>query len=542
MRRARILLVAAALTALPGGARAQDTPRVLHPQDAPRLTVRVRQVAGASLYLDVGTAHGLATGDTLGVLADSAGAALGRVVVTASTEGRSVLTFAGEPFAVARGDRLTLLLLRVPASVPAGEPAPPVPAEPPARAAPSEQVAPPPAPATAPRARAHGRVAADLGGLRSVTRVGGADPLDIERTFATPALRVDVTVPGAVGGFTLHTSARVAYRYSSGDVVQPAGSARIYAASLERRFTSAPLRVLLGRFHSPVETYSGYWDGVLLRVGRDALGVGAIVGFEPDQWNEGLSSELPKATVFVDGSARGPGWRWHGDVSAHTVRPADSLVAHTFVGATQRLTAGPLWLSHDVQADRHPDGGSWRVSRLNVRAGLEVATGVELRVGLARREAYLLLRPDDPFAPKRDRLDAGIGVRGGSGYLSADVDVSRDAGGEVTRGASVFAAAYRLPKLERLGLSGSASRWSGDYGTTLSISPGMTLGLSRASLRVGYRYGRTDYLERTLTSHGLDGSLDAPLLGGMRFTARGRLQWGGLLRSQALDLTLYRIF
>jgi hypothetical protein len=534
MRRAWTLLVAAGLTALPGVAWAQD---------APRVTVRVRQVAGASLYLDVGTAHGLATGDTLGVLADSAGSALGRLVVTASTEGRSVLTFAGEPFAVARGDRITLLLLRVPTSVPAGEPAPPVPAEPPARAAPSEQFAPPPAAvATAPRARAHGRVAADLGGVRSVTRVGGADPLDIERTFATPALRVDVTAPAAVGGFTLHTSARVAYRYSSGDAVQPAASTRIYAASLERRFTSVPLRVVLGRFHSPAETYSGYWDGVLLRVGSGAVGLGAIVGFEPDQWNEGLSTELLKATVFVDGSARGAGWRWRGDLSAHTVRPSDSLPAHTFLGVTQRLTAGPLRLSHDVQTDRHPDGGSWHVSRLNARAGLEVATGVEIRVGLARRESYLLRRPDDPFATKRDRLDAGIGVRGGAGYLSADVDVSRDAAGDQTRGASLFASVYRLPGLDRIGLSGSASRWSGDYGTTLSLSPGMTLGLSRASLRVGYRYGHTDYLQRDVTSHGLDGSLDAPLAGGMRLTARGRLQWGGLLRSQALDLTLYRIF
>ena len=163
-------------------------------------------------------------------------------------------------------------------------------------------------------------------------------------------------------------------------------------------------------------------------------------------------------------------------------------------------------------------------------------------MGLARRESYLLGRPDDPFASRRDRLDAGIGVRREAGYVSADVDVSRDAAGEETHGASLFAAAYRLPGLDRIGLSGSASRWSGDYGTTLSVSPGLTADLDRASVRLGYRYGRTDYLHRAVATHGLDGSLDAPFGGGMGFSARGRLQWGGQLRSQGLDLTLYRIF
>lgn len=516
-------------------------------QEPPRLTVRVRQVAGASVYLDVGTLHGLATGDTLAVLRDTLAGPVGRVVVTAATEGRSVLAVVGDVFAVARGDALTLLLLRGPPpreaelGVPEVEPSPAA-AEPPStpERRPPADVA--PVPALRPRPARHGRVALDFTGTRSVTRVGGADPVDVDRTFATPALRIDVTAPEAVGGFTVHTSARLAYRYSGDGLLQPATSARVYAASLERRFTAVPLEMVMGRFHSPAEMYSGFWDGLMLRVGRGGVGVGAIVGFEPDQWNEGFSTALPKATAFAEGSARGAGWRWRGDVSAHTVRPSDSLPAHTFVGLTQRLTAGSLSLSHDLQVDRHPSEGGWRVSRLRARAGLAVTDGIEVRAGVARRETYLLFRGGDPFAPRRDRLDAGLAVRGSAGFASVDVDVSRDADGRESRGASAYFSTFGLPGLDAVGLTGSVSRWSGDYGRTLTAAPGLSLDLPGATLRAGYRFGRTDYLDRAVTTHGVDASLDAPVGPGVRFSARGRVQFGDLLRSQTLDLTLYRIF
>jgi hypothetical protein len=514
-------------------------------QEAPRLAVKVRQVAGASIYLDVGTRHGVAPGDTLQVAADSTGGSMGWVVVTAATEVRSVLTFAGEPFPVARGTPLTLLLLREPAERPAEAPAPQRVATIPAGSGggagttvPEVRRLTPPASSSAP----HGRVALDVSAVRSLTQVGGVDPLEIERTFATPSLRFDVTAPRAVAGFTLRTSARVGYRYSSENSVQPATSARIYAASLERDFTALPLYVSLGRFHSRHESYSGFWDGALVRLGGDGLGVGAIVGFEPELWNERPSAQRPKATAFVDGRARGAGWRWMGDFSAHTVRPRDSLPPHTFMGASQRLTAGPLLLSEDVQIDRDPTDGRWRVSRLRLRAVLELIAGLELRGGLARRETYVAERFESPFGARRDRVDGGIGLRMDGGYASVDMDLGKDAAGRETRGTSAFFSVRSLPGIGFVGLVGSASRWSGEYGSTVTAAPGFIVDLDPLSLRMGYRYGRSDYLERVVRTHGVDASVDAPLGSGMRVSARARLQWGGTLESRGLDLTLYRIF
>lgn len=538
MRRV-FMLLGAALLALSSDGGAQE---------APRATVRVRQLAGTSLYLDLGTRHGLATGDTVQVALDSLGAPVGSLVVTASTETRSVLTFAGEPFPITRGDHLTLVLLREPPEAPVdlraaaaqgtmiardtlNPQAPVVPT-------PHRTAAPPPQRFVQP---AHGRVALDMSTSRSVTTVGGTDPLEVARMFATPALRFDVTAPEAVGGFTLHTSARVAYRYNDGAFSESSTSARIYAASLERDFTTVPLRVVLGRFYSPVEQYSGVWDGAMVRVGR-GFGVGALVGFEPDRWNERPSTKLPKVTAFVDGRARGAGWRWQGNLSAHTVRPTDSVPTHTFLGATQRITLGPLFLSHDLQMDQDPVDSAWRMSRLRVRASLDLSSAVSVRAGFVRRESYIVGRFGSPFAPRNDRVEGGLAIRAGAGYLSADGSVSKDPAGARSWGATGAFGTGPLALPGGLGLSSSVSRWTGPYGNSVSAAPGVDLGLGEARLRFGYGFNSSDYLDRSVTSHGVDAFLDAPLGGGLRMSARGRMQWGGYLRSRGLDLTLYRIF
>ena len=533
-------LVLALLVVAPGRVLAQASP--------PTITVRVRQVAGTSVYLDVGTRHGLATGDTLEVERD--GAPAGKLTVTASTETRSVLSFAGAPFAVTRGQSLTLQLLR--------EPAEAVPEPPPTRAAPSAATtatrsprpatgmpAPPSArEARAPRTpvgpRPHGRIGLEMSGNRSTTQVGDVDPTSVDRMFATPAFRFDATVPGAVAGFQLRTSMRLAYRYSSEDLIQPASSARVYAAVLEREFTAIPLRVAFGRFHSPVESYSGFWDGALLRVGR-AFGVGAIVGFEPDRWNERPSVTSPKATVFMDASARGRGWRWAGDLSAHALRPTDSLPDHTFFGATQRMSLGPLHVGHDLQLDQENDGG-WRVSRLRVNGSIDVGAGLQLRGAFARRETWVQGPTAAFFAPRNERIDAGVSMRGGSAFVSLDGSRGADRSGRHSWGATGSFSLDPLPGTGWVGLWGSLARWTGPYGSTLTAAPSLSFRFQPAWLRMGYRYSRSDYLDRLNETHALEGSLDVPFSSGLRASGRLRLEWGSTLTGQAFDLGLYRIF
>lgn len=512
-------------------------------QEPPRISVRVRQVAGATIYLDVGRLHGLETGDTLGVMRDSLAAPVGRLVVTAAADERSVLTFEGEPFPVARGEVLTLLLRRAgaeppPAPLPTPLPPPPTPERRPPSTTPVSASPAGPSPAAL---RPRGSVTFGLSATRSSTRFGGAAPVSVPRTYATPSLRFDLTVPEAAAGFTLRLSTRLAYRYSSVDGSPPATSVRVYAAALERTFTAAPVRMALGRFHSPAETYSGFWDGLFVRLGGRGVGVGALVGFEPDRWNERPSTELPKATVFLDAAARGRSWSWSADVSAHTVRPADSLATRTFFGASQRLRAGSVVLAHDLQLDRDPNGGGARVSRLRLRSSLDLGGGVQIRAAASRRESFVMSRPDDPFGLRSDRLTVGGLVHSAGGFLSVDGGLTRDAFDQESVGATASFVRDRLPGLGAGG-GASVSHWSGPYGSSLSVAPALHFAFDRARLRVGYRLHRSDYLDRILTTHGMDGSLDMPFLQDLHFSARGRMQWGSTLRSGTVDLSLRRVF
>lgn len=526
---AALSLVAAPVVPGPGAGAREPVP-----QETPRATVVVRQVAGTSIYLDIGRRHGLETGDTIEVAREEGGAPVGSLIVTAATDTRSVLTFAGEPFPITRGASLTLSLLRAPTE------AVPEAAAPRATVTADRRSPAPPAAPFGPRP--HGRIGLDLSASRSTTRVGSVDPERVSRTFATPALRFDATVPQAVGSFTLHLGGRLAYRYAEGSTIAPATSARIYGASLDRDVPGSPLRVRLGRFHSPVEVYSGWWDGAMIRVGSRAFGVGALAGFEPDRWNERPSADRPKVTAFADWHGRGPGWRWQGDVSVHTVRPRDSLPDHTFLGISQRISTGPLRIAQDLQVDRDRAGGRWRVSRARIRSTLALGRHVDLRAGASRRESWLVGLGGGLFAPRSDRIDGGIAIRGGDGYLAADASRSTDGLGRRSTGLTGSAAMRRLPGSSALGASAVVSRWSGPYGNTLSATPSVTVDLPPAWLRLGYRFYRSDFLERISTTHGAEASLDAPLGSGMRVSLRARVQWGSYLANRALDLSLYRIF
>lgn len=504
--------------------------------------VRVRQVAGANLYLDVGSDHGLLAGDTVRVarVEEAEARVVGALRVVAATGTRSVLTFAGEPFRLTRGDELILMLLRTP-SLPPPEPG----EEPPPGVRP--EAAPPPAgpglPTRGPareRRAPSGSVTLDVTALRSATEFGGADPEEVERTFATPSLRLDLTVPDLAGGFRFRTRLRAAYRYSDRDVIPSPGSTRIHQAVLER--TGRRTRVHLGRFYSPVESYSGYWDGVFLRVGGGDLGVGALVGFQPERWNEGPSGDLPKATAFVDARRDGEGWRWEGDLSAHTVRPRTDLPDRSFVGMSQSLRVRGFRADQDLQVDREPGGSGWTVSRLRLRAGLQLTSSTRVRAGFRRRTPYRASGIVDLVSSARERWTAGLTYAPGRGYVGGDVSLSRNGGDRESRAVTL---SFGVPGLffgGRIGLTGTGSYWGRDDGHVLTLGPGLTGSVGSLGLRAAYRLYRSDLFRRVRTTHTGELGLSLPLGRGLHASARFRAQRGGGLGSELLHLKLAKRF
>ncbi|HSM04494.1 MAG TPA: hypothetical protein VK858_07720 [Longimicrobiales bacterium] len=497
-----------------------------------RVTLEVRQVAGANVYLDLGTAGGLVTGDTIRVLRPD-GSLLGRLAVEAATATRSVLTFADGPFPLATGETVVVELVgRRPPDVAPGRDAP-VPAPPT-----SAPVAVPPV-----GSRVSGRVTLEAAVSHSVTELGVVDPVEVSRTFATPALRLDATVSDLVGGFTLRTRGRVSHRYTSGLELGRPTTVRVDDLALERRFTGVPLRLTLGRFFSPAESFSGYWDGVAARMGGTSFGGGLLLGFEPDRWSRAPSLDLPKATGFIDFRVGRGRSRWDGDVSVHFVAPRhEGWADHLFFGLGQRVTLGPLRLRAEVQADREPEAGSLRIGEAVAQASVAVSSGLALRAGAARRERYTLSGADDPFGPRRDRIGVGLTLRRGNVAVSGDHALNRYAGGRDRTTWSGSLSVRGVPGLTAGTWTVSGSWWSGAGDEAMTAGTSLAFRLSGIRTRVGYRYHASTFVGRTRASHAPELDLDLPLGVGVSLTLRTRGTFGSEVAGEYAYLGLSRAF
>lgn len=521
MGRLLLLLTALATTAV--------SPRAVTAQHV--FDATVRQVAGSNVYIDRGASDGVAAGDTLVVLRGPDGPVLGTLVVVAATADRSVLAFAGAVFPVTRGQVLTV---RSPGgAVPAATPGDTGPGRPGAR---------PAEPARPARPRAYGRIGAELSHDRSVTTFGGSASNDVSREFTSPALRLDLTVPDVGAGIRFRTGMRVSYRNAGPTPLAPESSVRVYSAYLEKEFGTAPFRVTLGRFASPAESYSGYWDGLLLRAGGRNHGGGVIVGFEPDRWNERPSLEVPKATVFLETRHRGAGWRWDGEASAHAVRPTDSLPDHTFAGFSQHLGVGAFRLSQDLQVDEDPVAGGWRVSRIQLRGDVVLSPGWLVRASAARRESYLPWYLEDLFAPRHERVGLGLAYHGSGGSLGVDGYGTRRIGATDGRAASASFSLARLPRLDGVGLAGMASYWKDDITRTVTAAPSFVIGRGDVRGRLGYRLHRWEAAQEVRLTHGGEAGVDVMLPSGLRGSLRVFAQRGGGLRRESVRFSLVRVF
>jgi hypothetical protein len=242
----------------------------------------------------------------------------------------------------------------------------------------------------------------------------------------------------------------------------------------------------------------------------------------------------------LDEYALGTGWRWSADVSVHRVSETGLLPRHTFAGLSQTLSVGSFRLAQDLQVDRDPGTGGWKASRLGARGSLSLSE-IDLRVGFLRRESYRDWWEGAVFAPREERLSAGVTVQAAGGYLSADVSRSMDSSGEPAMG---YTASAAIPGVLPGGgeLEGSGSYWSGVHGRAWSAAPSIAFGGSGSQLRLGYRAYGSDFLGRSILTHAGELSGDLPLGQGRRAALRLTVPLGGSLSSEALTFTFYRLF
>jgi len=517
--------------------------RPLEAQEATEVRVLavVDYVAGSDLYLALGSEQGVRPSDTLPVYdgEDEGARLLGAFLIVSATGRRSVANILGEPFTVERG---TTLYLGIPRErVPQPDPLEPG-AEAMGAGVPAAVGAASQASSSAARQpRFHGRVSLDYDAFRTTTRWGESSSAEETRTFSTPTFRLQARGQNLPGGLELGTGIRVSHRMSSDSIVQPVTSTRFYQLDLSKRFERVPLEMHLGRFHSPFDEFSGYWDGLLMRVGPEAVGAGVAVGYEPRWSNEGFGTERPKALGFVDFDVRGERVSYSGAFSFLGIRPQDSLPDRTSMGLSQRLRLGPLWIRQRLEMDQDSSGSKWDVTRFQLDGSVSLVGGLEAFGGWRRWRYVPLWTPGGSLGPQENRAVVGLSLWGRGGGGSVDLSMDRPEEGEGGRTVSGSFYLIRTP-LSGIGIGASASHWSRGDDSALLVSPEVRASLGKVAFRGAYRFYRTVSRSAEVSTHFGDASFTMPLGAGLSVRLQGSTQWGGNLGSNRIFASIWKGF
>ncbi len=506
-----------------------------------RILTTVDALPEGAVYVAVGTHHGVASGDTLSISEDSTSQAIGALVVTLASHKRSVAEFVGTPFTVVQGRMLwASYRSRRPSafaatSVP-GKGDPPTSTQRTPTAPVSEAQEP-----SRRRPSARGRIVFEMDGRRSSTRYGEDLTGEVERWFVTPTMRLSARVIDLPGGLQFNTNVRLSYRHSTSDVVQPAFSTRVYQASVRKDFQNVPLELEAGRFYNRYDDFSGYFDGIMARVHAGPLGAGVALGLEPDRANEGLSSDLPKATAFVDVRARGGRAEYDASASFHVLRPGDEMSDRTFFGLTQDLGLGRVRILHRLQVDRDPESLEWTVTQNRLDGVVPLGARWRVRGGYGQRRPFSIYRTTDVISYERERWSGGISYWGTAATLGFDASVNR---GEAEESSYTYSGYFSIPgrTLGGLGVGASFSYWHREEDRAIHVSPGLSYRFGRVHARAGYRYYRSDISDLKLATHGGNFTLDVPLTAGVHGTIRADSNWGEQLSSTRLSAALWMGF
>ena len=504
---------------------------------ATRSAVTVDYVGVDGIYLPVGADQGLVLGDTVAVFGDAGGAqALGHIVLSSVTRRRSVGQPVEASLAIARGDVIYFGLAETTVATPAA----PGPSGPSVRATP---LTPRAGPAEPSGPRVSGHFAVDVDARETRTSWSGDLFGETTRRFATPTSRLSLTVADLPGGLTIRTNVRAAYRYDDLPVGPPPVSVRAYEAVVTKSFSVA--EVMLGRFSNPYESYSAYWDGLLLRVGRErGPGIGVVAGYEPSLYNERPSTALPKITGFADLALRGSGWRYRTDVSVHYLRPSDGS-KWSYAGWTQRVSIGPLDFSQRLRLDGGIDGRSLEIGDLRLRARLELAGTLGVHGGYGRTGSSALppgVRGDALTLPywlvEREEISAGLDVSRGAGSLWIDAGQST----RVDQAPGRFVSGNAALPLAGSQLLLSGRYWRRDAQSSVGASPALAFGLMGMRLRLAYRFYHTDSGLDDITTHAVGLHTAWSVGRSIGLTAGAEHQWGSNLAADRVSLGFSRSF
>jgi len=501
--------------------------------------VRVTYVAGANVYIAAGRSQGIFPGDTLTVF--SRARKLERIEVLSSMSDRSVLRYIDESFGLEVGSILQIVREKVDAENLAYEVSPVVPV-----VAPEEQLAEEAFDAGQTEfirpgsdLDVSGRLLIGANSLRSRTKSVLAPNESSARTYLTPYAMLSLDAEGLPHGLGLRVRMRSEYRsVSGGRASNPELSVRTYDLYLTREFEAATVRV--GRFSNQYVPTGGYWDGILIDTGDGDFGYGGSFGFVPVRSNEQVSLDMPKAALFAKFTRRSEEVTNRLETYYLEIHPTNDLLTRRLFGLRHRMNWSHFGTYSRFELDRDPQSGRWVITRLSGRLSSTLTNSMEIHGRYDLRQPYSIYRSFDVISYRRDQINAGLGYRGRSLYLSADFvwNYAYDAGDRRQLDGRSITGSASLPRLRGVGITTSGSYWWSDLGSSMYGMVSLSRSFGKVSGRVYYQMSGSSRFETNLTTHSVATQVAFPLGPRLRSTSRIRFQKGDYVSSTAFETRL----
>jgi hypothetical protein len=311
--------------------------------------------------------------------------------------------------------------------------------------------------------------------------------------------------------------------------------------NIEKSFEKLPLTITAGRFYNPYEIFSGFWDGMMLRVGSRDHGIGLIAGFEPVRSNEGFQTDLPKYSAYTYREFETGIFKSTTELDVTTVIPTVNLENHIYAGLSQQFMVSRHRISVRLQADQNPVDNQWTFSQVMVRGMAALTNQLQVYGTYNRRQPYRMYSPITPIGYIRTSITGGAQFHYGSVSVGSDLSRITSELSPTAYSISGYAQANRT-RLWDLDFSVNANYWFNETYTTLRLSPGISRNFNTLYLALGYEFYQTDFFSGQYQTH--TGTLSAMLSISPHWYVQTNLRssYSELLINNSLQFSIWRSF
>lgn len=359
------------------------------------------------------------------------------------------------------------------------------------------------------------------------------------RFSAEPQVGYVLRASNLKGGIEVNLNSRIDYRYYSKSTIDQPLQLRFYDFNVRKEFRKVGILLEAGRFNNDFDSFSGFWDGMLVRFGNQKSGVGIIAGSEPIRSSELTSINQPKLSSFVYHRFSIGAFSSSSEISLTQLNPESGFL-HRFLGINQRLRLGKFSINANAQLDQSLESKTWKSSFLSIQARQRFENSTSFYISYVRREPYQIWL-SQPFGSVNERIGGGFSMNFTSFHFGNEFNYNQI---EAANSAWSYSNWMLWSKLTRFELDYQISTqfWQGYKSFAISSVSQFSKYLASNLIIAGYQFNYSNFYDSISHTHGLFAQYQHTLSKKSQLSARFSIDAGLLLIRTGFYVSYWRTF